>query len=128
MSSTGKSALLIGATGATGKHLLKELLGSPHFTRVGEYGRRVTSLDQLSNGKEKLEQKTIDFENLAGAGLAEGKWDVVFITYVIEHDLRASRARRFTRSTGLGQRERRQEAQKLLKRSTESKCNTNRSI
>jgi len=60
--------------------LLKELLSSPHFTRVGEYGRRVTPLDQITSGKEKLEQKTVDFEKLEDAGLNAGKWDVVFIT------------------------------------------------
>jgi len=77
---TGQSALLIGATGATGKYALKELLSSPHFTRVGEYGRRVTPLEQVTFGKEKLEQKVIDFEKLEDAGLKTGRWDVVFIT------------------------------------------------
>ncbi|KAL1759767.1 hypothetical protein FB107DRAFT_204430 [Schizophyllum commune] len=75
-----KSALIIGATGQTGGHLLKELLASPHFSKVGEYGRRVTAPDTLSEGKEKLEQKTIDFENLSAAGLKDGKWDVVYVT------------------------------------------------
>ncbi|TFK48449.1 hypothetical protein OE88DRAFT_1634565, partial [Heliocybe sulcata] len=77
---TGRSALILGATGATGRHLLRELLSSPQFTRVGEYGRRVTSLDSLTSGKEKLEQKTIDYEKIEEAGLREGKWDVVYIT------------------------------------------------
>jgi len=80
MSVPGTSALIFGATGQTGQYLLKELLSSSHFTRVGEYGRRVTSLDSLSTGKEKLEQKTIDFEKLGDSGLKDGKWDVVFIT------------------------------------------------
>lgn len=79
---SGKSALVLGATGAVGKHVLKELLSSPHFTRVGEYGRRVTPIDEITTGKEKLEQKTIDFEKLEESGLKAGKWDVVFITYV----------------------------------------------
>lgn len=77
----GQSALLVGATGATGKYLLKELLSSPHFTRVGEYGRKVTPLEQIASGKKKLEQKVVDFENLEDAGLNTGNWDVVFITY-----------------------------------------------
>lgn len=66
-----------------GKHLLQELLASPHYTKVGEYGRRVTSQDQLSQkeGQSKLEQKTIDFERLEEANLKDGNWDVVFITY-----------------------------------------------
>ncbi|KAF8651449.1 hypothetical protein AX16_004748 [Volvariella volvacea WC 439] len=73
------SALLLGATGQTGQHILKELLESQYFTRVGEYGRKVTSTDKIATGKEKLEQKQIDFENLGAANLAAGKWDVVFI-------------------------------------------------
>ncbi|KAI0058871.1 NAD(P)-binding protein [Artomyces pyxidatus] len=78
---SGKSALLIGATGQTGRHLLRELLASPQYSRVGEAGRRVTPADQLPAGAQgKLEQKVVDFENLEQAGLKEGKWDVVFIT------------------------------------------------
>ncbi|EPQ52692.1 hypothetical protein GLOTRDRAFT_16179, partial [Gloeophyllum trabeum ATCC 11539] len=75
---TGRSALLLGATGATGKHLLRELLACSQYSRVGEYGRWVTSPDDLQD-KEKLEQKTIDFEKVEEAGLREGKWDVVYI-------------------------------------------------
>jgi len=76
----GQSALLIGATGGTGKHLLRELLASPHFMRVGEFGRRVTPKEQLPSGADKLQQKVIDFEKLDEAGLKEGNWDVVLIT------------------------------------------------
>ncbi|KAL5513416.1 hypothetical protein ACEPAH_3815 [Sanghuangporus vaninii] len=78
---SGQTALLIGATGAVGKHVLRELIESNKYARVGEYGRRVTPLDQLpSNAKDKLEQKVIDFENIDGAGLRNAKWDVVIIT------------------------------------------------
>ncbi len=77
---SGKSALIIGATGATGQHVLKQLLVSKDYTRVGEFGRRVTQ--DITEGKEKLEQKVINFEKLEEAGLKDGKWDVVFITYV----------------------------------------------
>lgn len=76
------SALLFGATGQVGQNVLKELLASSYFTRVGEYGRRVTNLDLITIGKEKLEQKTVDFEKVDQAGLKDGKWDVVFITFV----------------------------------------------
>ncbi|KAK0214954.1 hypothetical protein IW262DRAFT_1300199 [Armillaria fumosa] len=78
---SGKTALIIGATGQTGQHLLKELLASSHFTKVGEFGRRLTDLSTLSTGKDKLVQKSIDFEKLEESGLKDGKWDVVFITY-----------------------------------------------
>ncbi|SJL13767.1 uncharacterized protein ARMOST_17215 [Armillaria ostoyae] len=77
---SGKTALIIGATGATGQYLLKELLTSSHFTKVGEYGRRLTDLSTLSTGKDKLVQKVIDFEKLEESGIKDGKWDVVFIT------------------------------------------------
>ena len=80
---SGQTALLIGATGAVGKHVLRELIESNKYSRVGEYGRRVTPLDHLpSNAKDKLEQKTVDFEHIDTAGLRDGKWDVVIITYV----------------------------------------------
>ena len=82
----GKSALILGATGAVGKHLLTELLASPYYTRVGEFGRRVTQPDTLvPAGREKLVQRTIDFDKLGDAddqGLREGKWDVVFISFI----------------------------------------------
>ncbi|KAK0202417.1 hypothetical protein DFS33DRAFT_1263641 [Desarmillaria ectypa] len=77
---SGKTALIIGATGQTGQHLLKELLASSHYTKVGEYGRRLTDLSTLSTGTDKLVQKAIDFEKLGESGIKDGKWDVVFIT------------------------------------------------
>jgi oxidoreductase len=80
MTST-KTALILGATGAVGRHLLRELLSSNEWSKVGEYGRRVTPETNLSeNDKSKLEQKTIDFEHLDAAGLKDGRWDVVFVT------------------------------------------------
>jgi len=75
-----RSALIIGATGQTGRHLLQNLLSSPHFTRVGEYGRRVTPIEDITTGKDKLEQKVVDFERLQESGLNKEQWDVVFIT------------------------------------------------
>ncbi|PPQ68313.1 hypothetical protein CVT26_006242 [Gymnopilus dilepis] len=75
-----RSALIVGATGQTGRHVLQNLLASPHFTRVGEYGRRVTPIEEITTGKDKLEQKVIDFEKLQESGLSKEQWDVVFIT------------------------------------------------
>jgi len=77
---SSKTALILGATGATGKHLLRELLSSNEWSKVGEYGRRVTPETNLPENRSKLEQKTIDFENLDAAGLKDGRWDVVFVT------------------------------------------------
>lgn len=80
--SGAKSALILGATGAAGRHLLQELLASSAFNRIGEYGRRITPEESILLGKDKLIQKKIDFENLEDASLKEGNWDVIFITYV----------------------------------------------
>jgi oxidoreductase len=78
-----KSALILGATGQTGRYLLRELIASPTFTRVCEAGRRVTSTADLpAQASGKLEQKVIDFERLDESGLKEGKWDVVFVACV----------------------------------------------
>ncbi|KAE9386986.1 hypothetical protein BT96DRAFT_1026011 [Gymnopus androsaceus JB14] len=77
---SGSTALIIGASGQTGRRLLKELLASPSFSQISEYGRKVTDLDSISTGKDKLQQKVIDFEKLNESGLKDGKWDVVFIT------------------------------------------------
>lgn len=61
----GQSVLLLGATGGTGRYVLTELLSASHFTKVGEYGRRTTALEQIpAENAGKLEQKVIDFENL----------------------------------------------------------------
>ncbi|KAF9479582.1 hypothetical protein BDN70DRAFT_878646 [Pholiota conissans] len=78
--SASQSALIIGATGQTGRHVLQNLLASPHFTRVAEYGRRLTPKEDITVGADKLEQKVIDFEKLQESGLSAGKWDVVFVT------------------------------------------------
>ena len=71
------SALVLGATGAVGKHILSGLLASPEYTRVGEFGRRVTSFE---NPPEKLIQRKIpDFDKVEEVeGIKDG-WDVVLI-------------------------------------------------
>ncbi|KAG8221102.1 hypothetical protein J3R82DRAFT_2623 [Butyriboletus roseoflavus] len=76
----GKSALLLGGTGAVGKKLLAELLASDEWARVGEYGRHVSATPQAQGPPAKLEQKVIDFEDLGKAELKAGRWDVVFVT------------------------------------------------
>jgi len=74
--------LLLGGTGAVGKHVLRELLASDDFTRVVEAGRRVTSADVIADykGKEKLSQKIIDFERLDESALKDENVDAVIIT------------------------------------------------
>jgi oxidoreductase len=80
----GLTALILGATGQTGRHLLRELLESPKYTRVLEVGRRVTPQEQLPESTiHKLEQRVINFEKLDEARLGEGPgYDVVYVTCV----------------------------------------------
>ncbi|KXN84259.1 Oxidoreductase HTATIP2 [Leucoagaricus sp. SymC.cos] len=75
-----KKALILGATGQTGRVLLRELLASSQFSKVGEYGRNITPGDDIRIGKDKLEQKVINFDKLDEASLQDGRWDVVYIT------------------------------------------------
>ncbi|KAG8697101.1 Protein fmp52, mitochondrial [Ceratobasidium sp. 395] len=78
---SGQSALIIGATGATGRHVLRELLQNPHFTRVGEFGRRSLADEHLTGvNTSKLERKIVDFEKLDEKEWKDGKWDVIYIT------------------------------------------------
>ncbi|CEL57409.1 Oxidoreductase HTATIP2 OS=Gorilla gorilla gorilla GN=HTATIP2 PE=3 SV=1 [Rhizoctonia solani AG-1 IB] len=78
---SGQSALLVGATGATGRHVLRELLKDPQFTRVGEFGRRSLPESELPGvDTSKLQRKTVDFEKLDEKEWKEGRWDVVYIT------------------------------------------------
>jgi len=76
------SALILGATGATGRHVLTELLASSEYSQVTEVGRRVTSFPHGSSipGREKLKQKVIDFEKIDQEGLSDSGYDAVFIT------------------------------------------------
>lgn len=77
------TAAVFGATGATGKHILSTLLSIPKFTKVGEFGRRVTALDAIKSDKadtSKLVQKSIDFEKLDDEPMLKEHWDVVYIS------------------------------------------------
>lgn len=78
---SGQTALLIGATGATGRHVLRELLKDPQFTRVGEFGRRSLPESELHGvDTSKLQRKVVDFEKLDEKEWKEGRWDIVYIT------------------------------------------------
>ncbi|VDC05170.1 unnamed protein product [Peniophora sp. CBMAI 1063] len=79
MAPTTYTAVVFGATGATGRNVLRELLESPAYSKVLEAGRRVTPLDSLPAGaKDKLVQQTVDFEKLDAEKL-QG-YDHVYIT------------------------------------------------
>lgn len=54
-----KKALIIGATGLVGSHLLQELLNDPHFSEVVVLGRRSTHISH-----EKLTEHIINFDQL----------------------------------------------------------------
>ncbi|KZV65037.1 NAD(P)-binding protein [Peniophora sp. CONT] len=80
MASPTHTAIIFGATGATGRHVLRELLESPTYSKVLEAGRRVTPVDKLPpSAKDKLEQQTIDFEKLEENSKLQG-YDHVYIT------------------------------------------------
>lgn len=79
--SAGRSAVIIGATGQVGAHLLKELLANGAFTTVAEYGRRTTPVEKLPQEHiGKLSQKTVDFEKLNADDWKAQRFDTVFIT------------------------------------------------
>jgi hypothetical protein len=84
------------------------------------YFRRVTPEDKLGPGKEKLQQKVIDFEKLNEAGLKDGNWDVVFITYVPPSP-RATVSNLEVICSDLGLRRPQQGVMLLSKKSTKSK-------
>ena len=55
------TAVIIGATGAVGREILKEILGSEYYERVYVLGRNsITSLPD----EERLTKIIIDFENI----------------------------------------------------------------
>ncbi|XP_023336419.1 oxidoreductase HTATIP2 [Eurytemora carolleeae] len=56
------TTLLLGATGETGKELLKQLAASQTITKVISVGRRLVDLP--GEGFDKIEQRIVDFDNL----------------------------------------------------------------
>ncbi|KAF8940073.1 Protein fmp52, mitochondrial [Haplosporangium gracile] len=78
------SCIIFGGTGAVGKSLVKDALASNAFTRVLTLGRRPvpTENDSSFTNLSALEQKTIDFENIAATFPDEGSNlpQVVFCT------------------------------------------------
>ncbi|CAG8652052.1 5614_t:CDS:2 [Funneliformis mosseae] len=76
--STGKNALIFGATGAVGKTLLKDLLNCEYFKSITSTGRREVAYD--GPNKESLIQKVIDFEKLDEHKDVFVGYDTVFCT------------------------------------------------
>lgn len=64
--SSGKTAVLLGATGAVGKETLDELLSTSHFSQVHSFGRRPSGQTHA-----KLTEHNVDFEKLANGDATE---------------------------------------------------------
>ncbi|KAI8889380.1 NAD(P)-binding protein [Backusella circina FSU 941] len=58
-----RTALIMGATGAVGKQVLKEILKSNDYQKVISIGRRNVELEQ-EVPQERLVQKIVDFDNI----------------------------------------------------------------
>jgi uncharacterized protein YbjT (DUF2867 family) len=68
-----KTALLLGASGLVGSHLLQKLLSDPSFTTV-----RVLVRKSLSISHPKLEEQVVDFNNTEQFQKAMRKGDIIF--------------------------------------------------
>ncbi|CAI4221983.1 unnamed protein product [Auanema sp. JU1783] len=61
MSASGKSAFVVGGTGAVGRKLVEALVATPEYTKIILLGRRVAEEVPESN---KIEQHVVDFEKM----------------------------------------------------------------
>ena len=67
----GRTALVVGGSGAIGSELLKELLASGRYDRIHSVGRRLLKLNC-----DQIVEHVVDFERLAGWSLEESVDDV----------------------------------------------------
>lgn len=61
-STSGKTALILGPTGAVGSKVLSTLVESPHYSKIHAFVRSGSSSQASTD--PKVEQHTIDFEKL----------------------------------------------------------------
>ncbi|KAG4065518.1 hypothetical protein HA402_013288 [Bradysia odoriphaga] len=63
---TNLSAFVLGASGTAGKSIVKALVDHPKFNKITLIGRRTLDLSNIAHqpGYSKIQQKTIDFENV----------------------------------------------------------------
>lgn len=75
-----KTAVILGASGETGRQLLQQLVASPHYAKVISLGRRQLDLPKEGTGNwDKLEQRLVDFERLEEQGSLFPRVDSAFI-------------------------------------------------
>jgi len=63
--SGSKVALVLGATGETGKEVVSQLVRCPTYNKILCLGRRIVDLPASGEGWEKVEQAVVDYDNLA---------------------------------------------------------------
>ncbi|XP_037037025.1 oxidoreductase HTATIP2-like [Bradysia coprophila] len=63
---TNLSAFVLGASGTAGKSIVKALVDHPKFDKITLIGRRALDLSNIAHqpGYSKIQQKTIDFDNV----------------------------------------------------------------
>ena len=65
-----KTALILGATGETGREVLNKLVMTPNFGQIVSIGRRLVDLPDKEEFK-RVQQKIVDFENLDDRNVAD---------------------------------------------------------
>ena len=58
-----KSALVLGATGETGREVLNKLVATPSYGKIVSVGRRLIDLPE-EEGFKRVEQKVVNFDKL----------------------------------------------------------------
>ena len=79
-----KTAIVMGATGLIGRHLVDELIASPRFSKVVALTRK-----PLSITSEKFENHIVDFEHLEDYSELLSA-DALFFLVVPKHEKKAS--------------------------------------
>ncbi|KAG0365236.1 hypothetical protein BC939DRAFT_460504 [Gamsiella multidivaricata] len=92
MSIPKNSCLIFGGTGAVGKCLVRDALASNAFTRVLTLGRRPVTTDDSFTNTSVLDQKTVDFENIASTFPTDDLPQVVYCSLATTRALAGSAA------------------------------------